>query len=65
MRQTINLGETYLDFRDALEPLGISVERDVIDLWRDREHHGRDALPPDALRALANLTARLLKENPG
>jgi hypothetical protein len=65
MRHNIDLGATYLNLRDALEPLGISVGRDVIDLWLDREHHGRDALPPDALKNLAELTARLVEESPG
>jgi len=61
----IDLGETYLSLRDALSPLGIEVDRDVMALWRDREHHGREALPPEALRTLLELVVRLVKESPG
>ena len=60
----IDLTATYLDLRDALAPLGIDIGREVMALWRDREHHGRPALPPAALHALADLTARLVKECP-
>jgi hypothetical protein len=55
----VNLAEVYLDLRDALAPLGIEVGSDVLALWRDRERHGYQPLPPDALRRLAQLAARL------
>lgn len=60
----IDLTKTYVDLRNALSPLGIEVGREVMALWRDREHHGRDALPPDALRDLAELAVRLVKKDP-
>jgi hypothetical protein len=60
----MDLTATYLDLRKALSPLGIEVGREVMALWRDREHHGREALPPVALRQLAELATRLVKENP-
>jgi hypothetical protein len=62
MKQTINLDEIYFGLRTALAPLGIEVGREVLAMWRDREHHGRDALPDDALKKLAEVTARLIWE---
>ena len=50
----IDLAETYLDLHGALAPLGIEIGRDVLALWQDRECHGRDALPPDALKSSRN-----------
>jgi hypothetical protein len=68
MSQRLNLGETYLDFRDALEPLGISVGRDVIDLWRDREHHGRRPrrrVLTQRCTSLIPMSGRVVAEAPG
>jgi hypothetical protein len=55
----IDLDAAYLDLRAALAPLGIEVRREVVDLWRDREQRGHDAIPPDAARTLARVAARL------
>lgn len=60
----MSTAETYLDLRDALAPLGIEVGREVLALWQDREHHGHEAIPADALRHLADLIARLLVQDP-
>lgn len=57
-----NLTEIYLEFREALTPLGIEVGRDVRDLWHDREHHGREALPAEALKRLHELVERLVSK---
>jgi hypothetical protein len=60
----MSLTGTYRDLRDALAPLGIEIGREVLDLWHDRQHHGREPLPADALKHLAELTARLATQPP-
>lgn len=60
----MSLIDTYLELRDALTPLGIEVGREVVALWQDREHHGRQPLPADALKHLADLVTRLLAQEP-
>ncbi len=60
----MSLVDTYLELRDALAPLGIDVGREVVALWQDRERHGREPLPADALKHLADLVTRLLTQKP-
>lgn len=55
-----DLARAHAGLRQALEPLGIEVGPEVLALWRDREAHGEDPLPADALRRLAGLVQRLI-----
>lgn len=58
------LGRAYAQLALALEPLGIEIGPEVIDVWRDRVRNGRDPLPPAALRELAALAERLARRLP-
>jgi hypothetical protein len=42
----MNLAEKFRRLAHALEPLGIEIGPDVLDVWHDRHVHGRDPLPP-------------------
>lgn len=46
----------------ALEPLGIDVGPEVLDVWLDRERYGREPLPASALRRLAGVARGLLQD---
>jgi hypothetical protein len=59
-----DLTTTHQQLREALAPLGIEIGRDVLALWRDRECHGQEPLPDNALRHLADLATRLLAREP-
>jgi hypothetical protein len=50
----VTLDEKFRRLAHALQPLGIEVERDVLDLWLDRQAHGRDPLPDSAVQELAD-----------
>jgi hypothetical protein len=50
----MTLDEKFRRLAHALQPLGIEIERDVLDLWIDRQAHGRDPLPESAIRELAD-----------
>jgi hypothetical protein len=50
----MNLAEKFRHLAHALQPLGIEIGSDVLDLWRDRDTHGRDPLPASALEELAD-----------
>lgn len=56
----MSAAETHAQWRAALEPLGIEVGPEVLALWRDREAHGCDPLPVDALRSLAHVVGWML-----
>jgi hypothetical protein len=53
------LAQAHAQLAAVLEPLGIEVGAEVLDVWYDRVRHGRDPLPPAKLRELAELAARL------
>lgn len=59
-----DLTTTYRQLREALAPLGIELDRDVLALWQDRERHSREPLPADALKRLAELVTGLLVQEP-
>jgi hypothetical protein len=59
----MNLTEAWSDLRDALEPLGIEVGREVLAIWKDREQHKDQPLLAGALRELAMVIERLLEES--
>jgi hypothetical protein len=50
----MNLAEKFRRLAHALEPLGIEIGPDVLDVWHDRHVHGRDPLPANALDELAD-----------
>ena len=58
------LARAYAQLALALEPLGIEVGPEVVDVWRDRVRNGVDPLPPRALRELAALAERLARRLP-
>lgn len=53
------LAETHAALRQVLEPLGIEVGPEVLAMWEDGQRHGRDPLPAEALRRVAELAAQL------
>ena len=58
----MTLAEAFAALRAGLTPLGIEIGPDVLALWLDRDVHGREPLPADALRVLEELAGRLAKE---
>ncbi len=54
----------YQRLRAALAPLGIEISRDVLALWEDRRQHGREPLPANALKTLADVAADLHAQPP-
>ncbi|HEU5427785.1 MAG TPA: hypothetical protein VFU74_12975 [Actinocrinis sp.] len=54
----------FNQLRAALAPLGIEITRDVLALWEDRRHHGREPLPANALKTLAEVAASLHAQPP-
>lgn len=54
-----DLVEAHAALRAALEPLRIEVGAEVLAMWQDSQHHGRDPLPAGALRQLALVTEKL------
>jgi hypothetical protein len=60
----MNLTEKFRHLVHALQPLGIEVGTDVLDLWRDRDAHGRDPLPHSALQELAHVITLLRAGEP-
>jgi hypothetical protein len=58
---TMTLAQAHGELRATLEPLGIELGPETLRLWEDRQEHGRDPLPPEALRRLAALAHRLAK----
>jgi hypothetical protein len=46
----------------ALEPLGIEVGLEVLDVWQDRLAHGQDPLPAVALERLVATAQQLVFE---
>lgn len=55
----MNLTEKFRRLAHALRPLGIEIDRDVLDLWIDRQAHGRDPLPDTAIQELADAVQNL------
>jgi hypothetical protein len=51
----VNLAEKFHALARALKPLGIELSQDVLELWKDRDTHGRDPLPDAALQELADV----------
>ena len=60
----MNLAEKFRRLAHALQPLGIEIGPDVLDLWRDRDIHGRDPLPVSALEELADAINVLRRSEP-
>lgn len=58
----MTLRETHAVVAAVLEPLGIEVGTEVLAVWVDRELHGQEALPAEALRRLAETARRLAGE---
>jgi hypothetical protein len=57
-----DLAQAHAALQAALEPLGVEVGPEVLALWIDREAHGREPLPTDALKRLADVAQRLLAD---
>lgn len=58
----IDLKQAHDELRDVLESLGAHVGGEVLDVWRDRQAHGYEPLPPEALRALADWAEKHLAD---
>lgn len=56
------LSEAHAALAAALAPLHVEVGAEVLALWRDAERHGRDPLPADVLRRLAQVADRLIRQ---
>jgi hypothetical protein len=56
------LSEAHTALRRVLGPLRIEVGAEVLAMWEDRERHGHDPLPAEALRRVAEVAARLAAE---
>lgn len=56
----VTLGAAFVALQAALDPLGIEIGREVLDIWRDRESHGQEPIPADTLKALAAVVDQLL-----
>lgn len=56
----MDLAEAFESMRAPLESLGIEIGTDVLALWRDRDAHGRDPLPPEALKRLRETIEQIL-----
>lgn len=59
-----DLTRAFNQLRVALAPLGIEVTRDVLALWQDRRRHGREPLPANALKTIAEVATSLQTEPP-
>jgi hypothetical protein len=58
----VELRELYESLRGPLDDLGIEIGRDVLDVWLDRQHHGRQApIPARAVLQLQEWTRRVLE----
>lgn len=58
----LTLEQAYPVLQAALQPLGVEIDKDVLDVWLDRRRAGRAPIPADALRDLRTLAERLLAE---
>jgi len=54
------LSEALTKLRDALDPLGIEVGSEVLDIWRDRQLHGREPFSATVLKRFAEVVEQLL-----
>lgn len=60
----MNLPEALKQLQKALEPLGIEVGRETLNLWLDRVRAGQEPLPEAALRDVALWVEKLLADTP-
>lgn len=58
----MDLERVHRDLAAALELLGVEVDREVLNIWRDRQHAGADPLPESGLRMLGDLVLELLAD---
>lgn len=58
----MTLAEQHAALRAALAPLGIDVGAEVLELWADREKHGQEPVTYGALKELAAVAGRLMRE---
>lgn len=56
----MNLSEKHAALRGALEPLGIDVGPEVLNVWADRAERGVDPLPRSALVRLMDVVELLV-----